>query len=312
MSYHPRIESDTIASFLTTRSRNSELWFVNNQELEHTILGFAAKYAKRYSVKLYALAIEGNHIQGAALFPNANRAPFMRDFNSSIARAIPRKVPTYPGGRFWARRYSNEFLPGSEDIEEWFFYTVLQPVQDGLVERISDYPGYNCFHDAVWGRKRKFKVVQWGAYHAALRRDSRVAIKDFTEVVELRYERVPGYEDLSQKEYAHMMQRKLEERRSAIVNKRGGKGFVGPELLKLTVPGAVPRSTKRSSATDHRPRILSVCPKRRAEYKVWYFSIYFEYQEASESYRSGELDVEFPGGTYRPYLFSHDPPALAA
>jgi len=62
MGYHPRFECRERASFLTTRSRNSELWFVNNPKLEQAILGYAARYAQRRKVKLYALAIEGNHI----------------------------------------------------------------------------------------------------------------------------------------------------------------------------------------------------------------------------------------------------------
>ena len=131
--------------------------------LENVILSFVAKYSTRYGVKLYAQAIEGNHNQGPAMFHNLNRSSYMRDLNSSIARAVPRYT-NHGGGRFWGRRYSNEFLPNNEDIEKYFFYTVLQPVQDGLVPKISEYPGYNCFHNAVWDRKRKFKVVKWGEY----------------------------------------------------------------------------------------------------------------------------------------------------
>jgi len=77
MGYHQRIECREVPSFQTTRARNSELWFVNNQELEHVILGYAARYSTRYEVKLYALAIEGNHIQNPAHFPKGNRAHFM-------------------------------------------------------------------------------------------------------------------------------------------------------------------------------------------------------------------------------------------
>lgn len=133
---------------------------MNNHRLERTILGYVAKFAARYSVKLYALSIEGNHIQGPALFPKGNRTSFMRDLNSAVARAVPRETH-HPGGRFWARRYSNEFLPGAEDIKEYFFSTVLQPVHDGLVSDIAHYPGYNCVKDAIWGRKKKFTVVRW-------------------------------------------------------------------------------------------------------------------------------------------------------
>src|SRR5262249_8637853 len=155
MGYHPRIESKTIPSFLTTRARASELWFVNNRRLEEAVLGYAAKFTARYEVDLYALAIEGNHVQGPALFPEGSRSHFMRDFNSCIARAVKRFTPEYRGGRFFDRRYSNEFLPSAEDVEEYFFYTVLQPIKDGLVENLSDFPGYNCFHDAIHGIERE-------------------------------------------------------------------------------------------------------------------------------------------------------------
>jgi hypothetical protein len=86
MPYHPRIECEDVSSFQTTRTRNSELWFVNNPGLEEAILGYAARYASRYEAKIYALAIEGNHIQKVALFPKANRADFMRDFKCSVRR----------------------------------------------------------------------------------------------------------------------------------------------------------------------------------------------------------------------------------
>ena len=66
MGYHARIEKNNVASFLTTRSRNSALWFINNHKLEEAILGYTAKFAARYNVKFYALAIEGNHIQAPA------------------------------------------------------------------------------------------------------------------------------------------------------------------------------------------------------------------------------------------------------
>lgn len=304
MGYHPRIESTEYASFLTTRSRNSELWFVNNQELEEAILGYVAKFNNRYKVSLYALAIEGNHIQGPARFNEMNRAEYMRDLNSCIARAVPRHTPEYRGGRFWARRYSSEVLPGFEDIEEYFFYTALQPIQDGLVERIKEYPGYHFFHDAVHGIERKFKVVKWAEYNAAKRFNPSVPIKDYYEEVALRYERLPGYEHLSQNEYAKLMYQKLEERRLKIVAERRERNlkFLGREKLLRVRRGTLPKNTKTSTIESHRPRVLSVCDERRAQAKDWYFSIYFEYLEASKEYRSGNYSIQFPEGTYKPYI----------
>ncbi len=126
---------------------------------------------------------------------------------------------------------------------------------------------------------------------------------DFTEVVVLKYERLPGYEGLSQREYRNLMMRKLAERQSAIVEARylSGKGFVGRESLLRTRRGALPRKSKQSDRGSHRPRVLSLCDKTRAEFKSWYFEVYFEYKEASREYRAGKDDVRFPRGTYPPW-----------
>lgn len=315
MCYHPRFETAEYASFQTTRCRNSELWFANNPELENAILGYAAKYQLRYGIELYAFAIEGNHIQFPAEFPKLNRAHFMRDLNSNVARAVPRLVSSYPGGKLFERRYSGEHIPHhKDDIEEKFFYTVLQCVQDGMVPRISEYPFYNCFHDAVWGIERVFKVMNWTAYNAARRRNKFVPKKDYEEEYTLRYKRLPGYEHLTQREYARMMHKKLEKRRQKIVAEREAKGlgFLGRERLLEIIRGSLPHNTKKSTRTSHRPRVLSVCDDRRAAAKDWYFQMYRDYKKASAKFREGDLLTPFPPGTYRPSLWvvsqRHPPP----
>lgn len=304
MGYHPRIETNEYSNLLTSRTRSSRLWFINNPALENAMLGYAAKFADRYNVTLYALAIEGNHLHTLAHFPDENRAHFMRDLNSSIARAVPKHVPSFDSGNLWARRYSNEFLPDPADVERYFFYTVLQPVKDGLEQRISQYPGYNCFHDAVHGIARKFEVTDWAKFNAARRRNPKVKEKDFRYVVTLKYARLPGYEHLSQKEYATLMHKKLEEHRLAIVQDRldKGLGFLGRENLLRAAAGSLPRNTKTSTRQSHRPRILCHTLERKLEVSAWYFALIAEYRTASARYRCGELGVTFPPGMYRPYI----------
>jgi hypothetical protein len=304
MGHHPRIECRKIASFQTTRTRNSRLWFVNNARLEHYILGYAARYSARYDVKLYALAIEGNHIQMPAHFSEGNRAFFMRDFNSAVARAVARHQPRFPGGPVWHRRYSAEFLPGAVDIEDRFFYTVLQPVNDGLVDDIKHYPGYNCFEDAITGTVRHYRVVHWKEFNDARRWNPSVSIEQFTEWCPLKFERLPGYESLSQGEYAALMRKKLSERTAEVLKTRRVKRPLGASRLRRIIPGAIPKNTKVSGRYDHRPRVLSKCPVRRSVAEAWYFDIYFRFKESSKRYRAGETDVVFPEGTYKPPLFT--------
>lgn len=304
MGYHPRIEHPDIACFITTRSRCSELWFVNNPGLDQQILGYLAKYATRYGAKIYGFAIEGNHIQFPALFPNANRSGFMRDLNSSIARAVPRFQHEHPGGAFWARRYSSEPLPDDPDVEDRFFYTVLQAVNDGLVNDIRDYPGYNCFEDAINGRTKKFKMVNWKQYNDVRRWNPEVKIDDFIETFELTFDRLPGYETLSKEEYASLMREKLASRTKDAIAKRNSRHAVGREKLLKVKPGAKPKTTKTSTATDHRPRALSRDPNRRAAAEAWYFSVHFAHKRASKRYRAGKQNTRFPAGTYKPPVFT--------
>jgi REP element-mobilizing transposase RayT len=288
---------------MTSRTRNSELWLANNERVEKFTLGLLAKLSERYNPDIYGFAIEGNHLHTLARFPHLNRADFMRDLNSGVACSVKRYTRNYPGGGLWARRFSAEVVPAAEDIERQFFYTALQPVKDGLVSKLSEYPFYNCFHDAACGIKRKIKYLDTAAYNAALRHNPNTPKKDYITEYTLEYKRLPGYEHLSQKEYKDMMYKKLEIHRQEILAERarqGKTGFVGREALLKMTPGAPAKNSKSSHRYSHRPRVLCVCPERRAYFKSIYFSNYFRYKEASKRFLAGEIDVEFPPNMYRP------------
>ena len=180
----------------------------------------------------------------------------------------------------------------------------MQPVNDGLVDDIKDYPGYNCFEDAITGTARQCKVVKWKEYNDARRWNKSTSIDDFTELCTMKYERLPGYEGLSQAEYASVMRMKLAERTQKVLLARNAKRCLGAARLKQVKPGSRPKRTNTSGPRDHRPRVLSKDPARRSVGNAWYFSIYFAYKRASAAYIAGNLDVKFPEGTYKPPLFT--------
>ena len=82
------IESKDWVYFITTRTAGSRLWLVGNQGLENQILGYLGKYQQRYEAEIYGFILMGNHYHLMASFPKMNRALFMRDFNSAVARAV--------------------------------------------------------------------------------------------------------------------------------------------------------------------------------------------------------------------------------
>lgn len=306
-----RIESAEFASFGTARTMNSRLWFVNNDRLEHRILGKLAQYANKYNVVLYAFVMQGNHFHLESQFPETNRACFYRDFNARVAEAVRDCVRNYPGGALFARRYSEQALPLPQDIEERFFYCALQPVSAGLVENPLEYPGYNSFLDAISGRERLFKVVDYGRYRAARRFNPDVDIENYTTRYTLKYARLPGYENLSQAEYKSLMLKKYHQRRLALVKqlRAGGWRFSNGEQLRKQQPGSSPKNTKTSKRNSYRPLVLSVCAEAKRRYLEWYFSIYGAYKRAARVYLDGIEDVLFPPGTFKPPKLTVSAPA---
>lgn len=294
-----RIETPEHASLITTRTINGALWFVNNQRLENHICAYLAKYAAKYNVELYNTAIHGNHLHLVARFPHANRAAFMRDLSARVAEGVRKYVPNFPGGPLFERRYTVNLLPLDKDIENYFFYCSLQAVQDALAERISEYPGYNGVYDALKGKKRKYKLVRWGEYNARKRSNPDLRPSDFTEIVELKYHRVPGYEELSQSDYERQMIAKLEEKRLAEVTAHLAKGhsFLSKKELRKIRPGSLPKKSKKGT---RRPLVLCACYETKQKFLSWYFAVVETYLDASRRYRAGELNIKFPPMTYPP------------
>lgn len=284
---------------------------MNNKKLEEVRLGYLAKYSAKYGVKNYGYVDEGSHYHNLARFPNCHRADFYRDFNARTSESV-RKLTPFEGGRLFESRYKEQALVNNEDIEDQFIYTALQPVQDGLCERIGDYPGYNSVWDALNGVERKIKLVRWAEFNEAKRRGKSPKVKDFTDVHILKFERLPGYEHLSQKEYRKVMLGKIEARRHEIVAawKAIGHKFMTKEELRRIKPGSLPVNPKKSTRFNHYPLVLSKRKETKKEYHEYYFAILLKHRKASDAYRAGNWTVEFPPGTYPPPrgMSKHPPP----
>ena len=294
-----RVECTDKAQLITCRTINSALWFVNNRKLEYMLLAYLAKYAEKYGVLLYAFTVVGNHYHMVARFPHGQRSQFFRDFNARVAESVRHCVPNYLGGPLFERRFTPQVLALDTDVENYFYYCALQAVSSGLCKKTSDYSDYNSFQDAANDRVRVFKLFSYGKYNAAKRNNHNVDIKDFETEHKHKFERLPGYEECSRKQYKTMLLQKLEQRRLDIVKDRTArkKGFFGRENLLKVTPGSYPRNSKRGGI---RPLVISVCREARQQYLKLYFDVVSEFKEAALQYRQGFFDTAFPHGTFRP------------
>jgi REP element-mobilizing transposase RayT len=294
-----RWECPDLIQLITCRTINSALWFLNNKPLEDRILAYLAKYVEKHQVELYGFVFLGNHYHMLARFPKGNRAVFFKNFNARVAESVRFNVPEFRGGPLFDRRYTPQPLPTDYDVLHYFKYCALQPVSAGLTERISEYPGYNSFSDAILGRAKTYKLFNFGKYNAAKRYNPNVKIQDFVDNHILRYKKLPEFESLSRNDYSRLLFNEIEQNRLELVKSRkeAGKSFVGVQILRRVKAGSFPHNTKKGGI---RPLVLSFCKEAKAQYLNLYFAIVEDYRKAVEKYFAGDFNVEFPPGTYRP------------
>jgi len=296
------IENEKWTYLITTRTAGSRLWLIGNKELEERILSVLARYQEVHSVTIYSFVLMGNHYHLLANFPKRNRALFMRDFNSAVARLVGRYAKQHGRRSVWARRYGYQVVVRDEDIHHWFMYIALNPVSSGLVPDIEQYSSYNSIFDAHSGRERKYKWIDWTKYLLSKRSNNAVKPEDFSQEFTLRYSRLPGFDDLSAEKYEKIIQTQASERQKELIKQKraSGRGFLGIKKLKLQKVGSKPLNTKTSDRHSFRPLVLTLCAKAKKELLNIYFNILSVFKRVSEEFRSGNLSVVFPDGTYPP------------
>lgn len=299
------IEDKDSFFLITKRTKGSVLWFINNPVLEDRILAYLAKYSTTYGVVVGAFALMGNHYHLAARFPRENRADFLRDFDAIIVKLVQRYVPEFQDYHtLWDGPPRWQVLPNREDVEHWGLYTMLNPVSSGIAKTVSEFDSYTSLHDSISSHVRTFQVLDRHEYNRRRRYNRNLKKEDFVRTYQLSYARLPGYEELSQKEYFEVMCQKVERRRQEMIADRlaAGKGYADRTALRALKPGATPRSTKKRSRYHIRPLVLTLCAETRRHRLSLYFSIVEAYRKASALFRAGQRLAEFPRGTHLPVI----------
>lgn len=297
-------DSDT-TFLITTRTMNSRMWFLNNTRLQQKILAYLARCQETYGAILYAFVLMANHYHLIARFPRCNKAAFMRDFNSLVAKLVASEVANFPGGRLWARRYSDQVLPRDFDITHWFLYVVLNPLTSKVCTRMSEFTGYSSLADCMGGRSLKFKVFERWKYNEARRYRENVAADGFVREYRLVFSKLPEFQHLTISEYRARIKEKIEKREEEILHRTLARPANHSDFeARQPEVGARPLKTKVDRRYYGRPLVLSLCSRARHEFLEFYFKLRERYRTASRALRHGENEVYFPRGTYRPIVLA--------
>lgn len=304
MSQPLRIDFPTgVSSFITRRVRNSQLVYANNNALEERILGSLGKYQAKYNATIYAYTIFGSHDHPMMGFPPGTKSAFFRDFGARTAEAIKKYVPNFGTGAVFEKRTSEQAITADKASHlDRLMYTVLQPIAAGLCKNLSDYPGYNSFKNILSGKPLEVKFFNGDAFRRAKKRNKNVDPEQFYEIYYIKFSRLPGYENLTQKQYRRLLLQEFEKRRRKIVEEFEKQGHKWPSIARLrsTKPVEMAKNPKRTKEGSRTPLVLSVCMLARQAFLDHYFSTLVNFKKASCEYLKGNRSVEFPIGTCIP------------
>lgn len=212
-------------------------------EIIRNIIGAAIGRAlELFPVKLYWIDFNINHKHcGRAPLSDSpehldNLVKFDQLVNSLIARGINAHLGR-EGALFSSRSHSTE-ARDDESLEQQLYYSVLNPVKDGLVDRIAAWKGFSSYEQLAHGTEETFTYVDWTAWHATggNRRKKPRPIAEFTRTTRVKLTPLPAWESLTPDQRQANFRREVRRREAAYRAEReaAGRTVLGPaKLAKL-------------------------------------------------------------------------------
>ena len=275
---------------VTVRTEEARIWMVPQKKLNSTIGGIIARYQELFGIIIYTFCILGNHLHMVLKAQDQN----MDEFMENVLREIARRVNWHNKrrGHFWSRRYDDQVIKREEDLLEAYLYVTTNAVKHGLVSKISYWPGLHCYDQIMCEGERSFPFVQ----RSKEDEKGNPSVSYHT----LKLSVLPQHEGMQKDKRLSLIRELIREREQEIAKKRkeNGEGFLGVKAIKSQPAGRVPLSVSYSP----RPVCYTKDSQTRREYRAQRRLFKERYAEASESFRGGKLDTEFPPHCFKPPL----------
>jgi hypothetical protein len=307
MARRPRRYRASAAYCDVQRTVDRQFLFKPEHAIRNIIGSSAGRALRRYPVKLYWLDFNINHRHaGRAPLSGSpehlqNLVDFDRLFNSLVARGINRLLKR-DGAIFSTRNRSGEAVD-DKSLEQQLLYAVINPVKDGLVDRIAHWPGVSSYRQLATGDVDKYPFINWTRWHRAGGKLSTKPPEAFLEWVEVKLEPIPGWSHFQPHKRQALFRRWVRQLETDYREKRqtDGRSVMGLCKLSKLDPRDRPKETGKAG-----PQPL--CHASSLEAKKAFMDDWRafgdRYHDASARFRSGEYHAEFPEGSFRPPLIT--------
>ena len=226
-------------------------------------------------------------------------ARFMGYLNSNLARKIGRLVRWRD--KIWARRYQAIVISPEEAAQvERLKYVLAHGIKEGLVERVTDWPGVHCGQALMTGEILQGYWFDGTQEYAARRRGEDFDRMRFASLETLTLSPLPCWKHLPEDQWRKLVTDLVAEIESeaAVRRQRTGSQVLGASAVRGQHPFDRPTKSKKSPA----PLFHAASKAIRRELYAMYRWFAATFREASERLRAGDRTVSFPAGSFPPAL----------
>jgi REP element-mobilizing transposase RayT len=280
---------------VTARTVGSRFLLRPDPTTNDLILGVLGRAQHLFRVRVFAVAVMSNHIHALLGVDHAAQlAGFMQHLLGNIAREVGRHHRW--SGPFWSRRYRSIVVADDESQVNRLSYVLCQGLKEGLVDRVSRWPGVSSFRATIRGAPMRGvwhdRTAEYETKRAGKRLDPRTTEQSYDLVVS----QLPAMAEMAPADYRSFIKTLVRDEERAIDAGRsedGKKAVLGTRRIVEQDPHAAPAETKRSPA----PLVHAASVAVRDLFFSAYRAFVDAFRAAAASLRGGET-AEFPEGAF--------------
>jgi len=275
--------------FITRRCSRREFRLSTDQNLKDLMGYCMAVSAERHGVQVHAVMCMPNHYHSVVSDPLGRLPDFMRDLNSVAARGLNGEQSRWEA--VWSSQRSSQVaLVDREDIWRKLVYTLTNPATAGLVDRLSQWPGFKTRPVDIERAPRVFRRPKIRLF------GERSTMPD-EATLELT---VPeAMSDMTTKAFVEELQMRVAQREAELRAERraaGGRVLGAREIRQLRHDES-PRSKAVRRGRD--PAIAAKNTRTRVQALRALRAFRDAYRRALEKRQSHQAPVTFPYGTFK-------------
>ena len=303
MARKPRFWSPGTIYELTLRTEHRMFLLKPDIETENILGSCLGRALIKFPVRIHLFESNINHFH--CLFSLApeqvgNASLFLRYLHGQSAKQL--NLHYKRTGRVWSSRGHVIPIADENALISQLLYAATNVVKDGLVEKVSHWPGFSTHDQLAHGKRQTFIYFDRTAWWMAGGATRHIPREKFMREVTVEVSPLPGWEHLPAHERQSRYRRMVREKEAEIktIREFEGRPVIGKAALMHIDPSSKPEFEKKSTPMPH-------CHASTKESRDSFINdvlkpFWNAYKEASAQFLSGLLTVEFPYGSIPPPL----------